>query len=300
MTAVRKGRLRDARWSPSLPEGDQAGTANLAVVQVPGLRWRPATPREVAAPMASTASASGRTLVRRAGILGYCLAFPVTDVTVAATSTAGSAMRPFGWVLLGTAAYTPFYLRHVWYFLHGRKAPHSAWTLAAMAAVMAGFTPLAQAFWLKAYTALAVALLTAVPWSWSLPGVAILAAVQVPLGAAFGTSPFIPLGGVYFPVTLLWRTSAVFVPLWLLQALRQLQTARRELAADAVLQERVRVADRLRATVGAALDAITACGQRSAALAAADPGLAAPEVAALARLSRRTLADARQELRGLH
>jgi two-component system, NarL family, sensor histidine kinase DesK len=96
----------------------------------------------------------------------------------------------------------------------------------------------------------------------------------------------------------LWRTSAVFVPVWLVALVRQLEAARNDLARDAVLRERLTVDGHLRATLGVALASISARGQRSASLAGTDPGSAARELAALVEISRGTLADTRRLLNG--
>ena len=52
-------------------------------------------------------------------------------------------------------------------------------------------------------------------------------------------------------MTLLWRTAAVFVPVWLAGTVGQLEKARRELAQNAVLRERLQLDDRLRVTLRA-------------------------------------------------
>ena len=303
MTAART-LLRPEGTGTSWPAtGDRRADGKFLVPPaVPTLRWRrSASRREVVVSLPSSMHISPLARASLAWVTAYCLAFPFVESTVAISVSPGWTMRPAGWVLLGTACYVPLYLRHVRYFLRGLRPPHAGWSLAAIAAVTAGFTPLAQAYWLRSYFALAVCLLITLPWRWSLPCVAALAAVQVPLGAAFGPSFGMSLaGGLYFPITLLWRSSAVFVPLWLFRALQQLEGARHELAQDAVLRERLRLDDRLRITLGAALAAIAARGQRAAGLARPDPEAAALELAELARLSRRTLADARRLLSGLH
>jgi hypothetical protein len=66
-----------------------------------------------------------------------------------------------------------------------------------------------------------------------------------------------------------------------------------------VLRERNTVDARLRTTLGAALASIVARGQRSAALAGTDPDAVSPELAALAGISRGTLAQTRQLISGL-
>jgi hypothetical protein len=62
---------------------------------------------------------------------------------------------------------------------------------------------------------------------------------QAPLALAFplAAPAAIPGAPYYYPITLLWRTSAVFVPVWLVAAVRQLEAARNDLARDAVLRE---------------------------------------------------------------
>jgi two-component system sensor histidine kinase DesK len=230
------------------------------------------------------------------GVVAYCLIFPLGQLGLITADTPG--LRQAGWALAATVAYAPLYIRHVLYFVEGRRPPRTAWTLAAMAAIIGGAAPLAGSYWLPSFFALTVSLLITVPWRWSLPGVAFLAAVQVPLVLALGAA--FPAATSYFPVTLLWRTAAVFVPVWLVGTLGQLERARRELAQNAVLRERLHLDDRLRVTLGAALASIVASGQRSAALAEADPAAARPELAALAETSRSTLADARRLLSALH
>ena len=167
-----------------------------------------------------------------------------------------------------------------------------------MAILITGVTPLAGTEWLPTWFALGVATLIAVPWRWSLPGLAVLAAAQVAF--ALTLPVIIQSPAAYFVTTLLWRTSAVFVPVWLVSAVRQLERARHELAQDAVLRERQRVDAQLRDTIGAALASIVARGQRSASLAASDPAAAGRQLAALADTSRGTLADTRRLLSGYH
>jgi two-component system, NarL family, sensor histidine kinase DesK len=295
-TMVRSPGTRPAPGAQSPP-----GPA-LAPPAAPTLRWpRLVSQRETEVGLARSTPAGPLARVGLAWVTVYCLAFPFVENAVAIANSPGWTMRPAGWVLLGTACYVPLYLRHVRYFLRGARPPHAAWSLAAIAAVTAGFTPLAQGYWLRSYFALGVCLLITGPWRWALPGLAALAAIQIPLGAGLDqTAGIAPAGGIYYPITLIWRVSAVFVPLWLFRALRQLEAARHDLAQDAVLRERLRLDDRLRETVGAALAAITARGERLAGQARSDPAAAAPELADLARQSRRTLADARRLLSGLH
>jgi two-component system, NarL family, sensor histidine kinase DesK len=231
-----------------------------------------------------------------AGVLAYCMVFPVTQIAL--VTVAGPGHGPGLWALAGTAAYTPFYLRHVLYFIRGLRPPGGRWTLAAMAVIIGGTLPLTGQEWLPTSFALGVSILIVLPWRWSLPCLAALVAAQAPLSLA--VPPDQPAAPSYYAATLLWRTSAVFVPVWLAAAVLQLDKARRELAEDAVVRERLRADADLRSTLGAALASIVARGQRSAALAESDPAAAGPELAALVEVSRGTLAEARQLLSGYH
>jgi two-component system, NarL family, sensor histidine kinase DesK len=274
----------------------------MAAVATPAdvrdLRWRSGAPgRPVVVSLSGSAQPRPLTRLLTAGTVTYCLVFPLLQIGVIASSLPGGEASAL-WAILATAAFLPFYLRLILYFIGGRRAPASGWTLAAMAVLIIGVTPLAGTEWLPTYFALAVAMLIVLPWRWSLPGLAVLAGIQVPFALALPI--IIQSPAAYFVTTLLWRTSGVFVPLWLVSVVRQLERARRELAQDAVLRERQRVDAQLRDTIGAALASIVARGQRSAALAGTDPGAAGPQLAALVDTSRSTLADTRRLLSGYH
>jgi signal transduction histidine kinase len=234
------------------------------------------------------------------GIAAYCMIFPVVQVGVVIADANGG----FGhgvWALAATAAYVPLYMRHILYFIRGRRPPAAGWTVAAVTIVIAGAVPLVGQGWLPSFFAVAVCLLAVLPWRWSLPAVAALALAQAPLAVAFPlTAPAAFRGApYYYAITMLWRTSAVFIPVWLVAVVRQLETARNDLARDAVLRERLTVDSRLRATLGVALASISARGQKSASLAGIDPDSATTELAELAAISRGALADTRQLLNGL-
>jgi signal transduction histidine kinase len=81
---------------------------------------------------------------------------------------------------------------------------------------------------------------------------------------------------------------------WFAGALHQLRAARAELAAQAVLRERLRIDEELAGTVGAELRAIAA---DATALRDEDPATAERELRSLVEGSRRTLAAARRMIR---
>ncbi len=275
--------------------------AIAAVPSQPTLRWEDlnAHPEIVVSVTDRTRTA----LVSRltpVGVGAYCTILPAVSVGVLLSSS--PQFSQVCWAVAATVVYSPLYLRHVFFFIRGLRPPAAGWSLAAVAVVVAGAVPLAGGWWLPMSFALAVCLLTTLPWRWSLAGTAMLLVAQAPLALAFPAPDFPDVASEpsYFALDLLWRTAAVFVPVWLVRAVRQLHTARRELADDAVLHERMRVDARLRDTIGAALGSIVARGERAAALTPGRPGEAETELSALIETSRGGLAETRRMLSGLH
>lgn len=291
-------------WSRTARPGPATGRdvpSAVAAPPAPALPWPGPVPRrEVVVRLADSARSGLLARLTDTGIAAYSMVFPVVQVGVVIAEANGGFGRG-GWALAATAAYTPLYLRHIWYFVRGRRPPAAGWTLAAVAIIVAAAVPLAGQGWLPSFFAVAVCLLAVLPWRWSLPGVAALAVAQAPLALAFPLANPAAIRGApyYYAITLLWRTSAVFVPVWLVAVVRQLEAARSDLARDAVLRERLAVDARLRATLGVALASISARAEISASLTSTDPGSAARGLAALVEISRGSLADTRQLLSGL-
>lgn len=289
------------RAAPHRVAAGGSADASVAPRSFRALPWRSVDSRpEVVVSQADSTSPVLLARLTPMGIAAYCMVFPLISVGVLASSNPGFTRA--GWAIAATALFSPLYLRHVMYFIRGLRPPKAALTLTAMTAVMFGAVPLAGGWWLPMFFALAVCLLTALPWRWSLSGVAVVVVAQVPLALAFPAPdfPVVASEPSYFVLDVLWRTSAVFVPLWLVRAVRQLDAVRRELAEAAVLRERLHVDERLRDTVGAALASIAARGQRAAALALGGPDSAGPELGALIGTSRGALAETRRLLSGLH
>jgi two-component system sensor histidine kinase DesK len=84
---------------------------------------------------------------------------------------------------------------------------------------------------------------------------------------------------------------------WFSAALRQLLAAREDLAARAVLRERLRIDAELAGTVGAALGSIAGRGTAISRLAASESQLAAEQLGTLVDGSRQTLAETRRMIR---
>jgi len=213
----------------------------------------------------------------------------------------GGSMTQARWALVATVAYMPFHLRHLAWAANGLRPPAGGWTLLAVAAIVTAALPLAGPHWLPVYAVVVAAAVLVLPWPWSLLAAAAVVLAQAPLAHAVD-SP-LPDAGSYYVFTVWLRSSSLFLPVWLLGAVRRLDAARRSLADEAVVAERLRIDGELRATVGGALDAIATRGQRAVGLIerrdAGDVGAELEhEVRALVDGSRRALAQARQLING--
>lgn len=244
-------------------------------------RERPGRPARLATPAA----------------LVYGSVFPLLQVIMAFEYPGGGSGEGL-WALAATACYLPLHLHHIYWASRGQRPPAGRWTLLAMLVVVAAATPLAGPHWLQAYADVAVGAIIVLPWRWSLLAVAALTAAQAPL--AWAVDNPVPAPASYYVYVLLRRASALYVPIWLLGAIRQLDGARRSLAEDAVVAERMRIDGEVRRTVGTALGSIAARGQRATSLvdSGAEPEVLAGEVRELADGSRRALADTRHLLTG--
>jgi two-component system sensor histidine kinase DesK len=200
------------------------------------------------------------------------------------------------WAVLATACYLPLFLWHVRSAIAGIRPPAAVWTLAALAAIVGAAVPLAGSNWLPVFAVVAVSAMLILPWPWSLLTALGLTAAQAPL-ATLLHSP-VPYAASYYVFALWWRTSALFIPLWLLSTLHRLAIAQDVLAEKAAMGERLRIDGEMRATVGPALETIAACGDAAADLAESHPLEAERHTRAAVEVSRRALADARRLLTG--
>jgi hypothetical protein len=242
------------------------------------------------------------------GALVYGSVFSLVQLGLIAEYPGGSATE-VRWALVATAAYLPLHLHHMYWASHGTRPPAGVWTLLALAAIVTVALPVAGPHWLPIYAVVVAAAVLVLPWPRSLLVAAGVVLAQAPL-AHMVDSP-LPDASSYYVFTVWWRASSLFLPVWLLGAVRQLEATRRTLADDAVVGERIRIDRQLRATVVAALDAIATRGQRAVALVEPGDGPAEVgglgagsredlegEVRALVDGSRRALAEARQLISG--
>jgi two-component system, NarL family, sensor histidine kinase DesK len=270
-------------------------TVTLVAARSARISWRPVGRSRVVARL--TASQRSNRLIRLAtlGAVACSIGFPVLELVRIAINwtprpSSGHALQ----ALVATACYLPLYVRLVWHAARGSRQPAAGWSLTVMAVVIIAAVPVVGTAWLPALHVLAVSVLIVVRPPWSLPIVAGLAAATAPLAIALGDPEWAP----YYAATVVWRGGSVFVLVWLVGATRRLQVAREALTDEAVTRERLRIDRELRSTLGAALEAIAAKGQRAAALAVQDPSLAEGELGSLVEGARRTLADARRLVNG--
>ncbi len=227
--------------------------------------------------------------------VAYGTVFPVVQVGIVAESWDGGYGKA-AWALAATAGFLPLHLGHLAHAVRGTRPRAGAWTLAAMTALILGALPMVGSTWLPVSYVLVVSSLIVLRPPWSLLSAAVVVAAQVPLTLALGS--LVPAAPSYYALTAVWRAASVFVPVWLVGAIRQLHATRRALADEAVVRERVRIDAEVRQTLGTALDAIVGRGQRAGDLAGRDDDALAAELRDLVDGSRRALADARQLITG--
>ena len=228
-----------------------------------------------------------------AAAVGCSIALPLLELArIAAGWTPSPGHAPLA--LVATACYLPLYVRHVWYAARGSRPAGAGWTLLAMAVVILGALPLIGTSWLISLHSLAVSVLIIARPPWSLLAAASLVTATAPLAIAFGH----PQWMAFYTVSVICWGAAVFVLVWLVGATRRLEYARLLLAEEALARERQRIDGELRCTLGAALEAIAASGQRASALAGVDRAALEDELRALVEGSRRALAQARRTIRG--
>ena len=190
--------------------------------------------------------------------------------------------------------YLPAHLYHLWCATHARRPRGGLWTLAAVAVpIMAGL-PLVGFTWLPALVSLIASVATVLPVRWAVAASCVILAGVVPLELALNPRP----NPAWTLIVVLERSGVVLVPTWFAGGLRRLRAAREALAAQAVLRERDRVDGELARTVGAWLQRTAEEGPRVALLTRTDSERAAIELSALVDGSRRTLAGARELIRG--
>ena len=231
-------------------------------------------------------------------VVAYSVAVPLVILMLFAVAAPTS--RDFAVAAMATALYLPLHVRHCRYGLRGERPPWLPVTLGTMIVVIVGVTPSLGTGWLYAFQAIVASVLVTLRPSVSIPAVlCVLAGVGVWAAShssgAFGHED--PLGvAFYLPIAVAVRAAAVFVLVWLVVALRKVQSARAALAGVAIVAERQRIDGELRATVVAELNSVVAKCALAEAAAGHDGQAAEAELRSLIEGSRRALANVRRAI----
>jgi two-component system, NarL family, sensor histidine kinase DesK len=283
--------LTDLKPVPAQLGGPMA--VALASPLIGRLPWRIASWSWAGARVTQGRQSDRPTRLAAAGAVACSIVLPLLELARIATGSVPSPGHA-ALALVATACYLPLHVRHVRHATRGTRPAAAGWTLLAMAVVIIGALPVIGTSWLTSLHALAVSALIILRPPWSLLAVAGLLAAPAPLAVAFGD----PQWAAFSTISVLWRGAALFVLVWLVGASRRLQEARLVLAEQAIARERLRIDAELRRTVGAALDAIVAGGQRASVLAVQNPAMAEDELRVVAERSRGALTEARRLIRG--
>jgi len=209
--------------------------------------------------------------------VGRVLDGPHRDTAVVVAVVAAACSVPLGlWLLLPAA--------------RGRRPRHAGWLIAAFAAVNLAAFAVIGAQWFGMGLLLAVMAIVYLPFRWSVPAVAVLAAAP----AAMAVAGHDVVLGRYFTQDIVYFAMLVGLMIWLARVAIRLRAGQRELADSAVIAERVRIDDELRLSLGVELERLIAAGERAALAATSDPGTAERELRALTEISRRALARTRR------
>jgi two-component system sensor histidine kinase DesK len=238
-----------------------------------------------------------RGLVRAAsvGALAHVAYFPLQIVTTKPVVD-DLTWRTAAVAAVATGVYAPLHVRHVRLSLRGTRPPAAAWTLVAMAAVIAGASPLAGLeahplpglYWSTSCYALAGSALLVLRPRWAAGAFAASVGLAVALVFASGGD-----GGLtaYAAWVVGWRALSLFALVRLVTAVRGLHGARAALADEAVARERRDIDREINDAVGSALAAIAAEAHHARELSGTD---AEASLQSLVEHSRRALADVRR------
>jgi signal transduction histidine kinase len=231
-----------------------------------------------------------------AGVIVSGVAFAAVGLALYA-GIPGSRYLPLA--VAATVVALTLHVRHLRHALAGHRAPADGWTLAILALVIVAPTPLIGAAWLQMFHVLAASAFLVLRPRWAVPCyLGIAAGTAAWAAAAFPDALVGPTIGVaaWFGLSVVIRGLVPIVIVWLVAALRELDSARQALASEAVATERQRIADEFKRSVGHELESLVARGTRSGELLATNPAVAGQELGLLVDQSRRTLSTARRLL----
>jgi two-component system, NarL family, sensor histidine kinase DesK len=276
---------------------------DMAILLAPAPTVAVRTPKAyrgaVATPFVRERTADDLIRLASAGAIAFTIAVPLVIVVLFATTP--SVWHHFPEAAAATALYLPLHVHHVRFGLRGERPRHLPLTLGAMAVVIVGVTPLLGAEWFYTYSAIVASVLVTTRPRLSFPVVA-CTLVAVGIWAAELRNEFgIPLYGggqaAYFPIAVANRAAPVFILVWLVGALRRVQSARVALADVALESERGRVDIELSASVVSELEEVVIKGVHAEEAARRGSPRVEEELESLVGGSRLALANARRIIR---
>jgi two-component system sensor histidine kinase DesK len=234
-----------------------------------------------------------------AGAVTFSIAVPLVIVVLFATTP--TVTHYFPEAAAATALYLPLYVHHLRYGLRGERPRFLPLTLGAMAVVIVGVTPLIGAEWFYAYSAIVASVLVTTPPRFSFPAAACTLASVGIWAAELRNDSGIPIYGgglaAYFPIAVAERAAAVFILVWLVGALRRVQSARVALADVALEAERGRIDIELSESVVSELEEVIMKGVHAEDAARRGSPKVEEELESLVKGSRLALANARRIIR---
>lgn len=196
--------------------------------------------------------------------------------------------------VVATVLYLPLHLRHVYYALHGRRSRAAVSTFALMAVVMLGGWVLIGQVWVFMLASLIVSMLCTLPTVIAVAGTAVVVAAPLAYDWHPSLVPDAPYGGLYLALALTFRSTCLFVVVWLVSVSRRLSEMRAAVSAAAVQEERVQMQDDLQRTLGGRLTELAELAARSETLAASRDPAASTSLEHLVATSRATLSDVKR------
>jgi two-component system, NarL family, sensor histidine kinase DesK len=275
----------------------------MAILLTPALTVALRSPKAyrdlVATPLVRERNADDLIRLASIGAIVFSIAVPLVTVILFASFATDS--QHFPEAALATALYLPLYLHHVRYGLRGERPRRLPLTLGAMAVVIVGFTPLLGAEWFYTYSAIVASVLVTTRPRFSFPAVACsLVAVGI-WAAELRNDTGVPLYGggqaIFFPIAVANRAAAVFILVWLVGALRRVQSARSALAEVALESERSRIDIELSESVVSELEEVVIRGVHAEEAATRGSPRVEEELESLVKGSRLALANARRIIR---
>ena len=191
--------------------------------------------------------------------------------------------------VVATGLYLPLHLRHVAYGLQGRRPRAAIATLLIMTAVMGAAWLIIGQLWIFMFASLAVSIMCTLPIRAAVAAAGAL--VVSPL--LYDWSPSLSQAGYsgpYLAITLVFRSTCLFVLVWLVAASARLRDVQSALAAAAVQEERAQMQDELHAGLGPRLTRLADLAGRADALASARDPATEDVVGEVIATSRATLA----------